>query len=337
MGLGHVMRCLALAEAWQADGGRTLFVSACGNGTQQRIRESGSVLVPLGQAYPGPEDVGTTKECLAQAPGSVLVLDGYQFDGAYQKAVRVSGHPLAVIDDFAGVDHYVADVIVNPNLGADKLDYSCESYTRLLLGTAYVPLRPEFNRWRAWDRHFVHPARRLLVTLGGTDPDNVTRMALDALARPDMACLEATVVVDGANPRLAELRQAAEACAASVRVACDVRDMAELMAWADVAVSGGGTTCWEMAFMGLPNGIIVLSDNQRVNAEVLDTAGVSVRIGSVCEVTADAIHDCVEKLVDDEGMCREMSIRGRTLVDGQGTRRVLAALKELGKPNGVES
>ena len=38
--------------------------------------------------------------------------------------------------------------------------------------------------------------------------------------------------------------------------------MPELMAWADVGVSAGGLTSWELAFMGLPGIVIVTAANQ---------------------------------------------------------------------------
>lgn len=336
MGTGHVMRCLALAEAWQAEGGQATFVSACGSDLRQRIEESGCELVKVGRAYPDQDDLETTLDYLAGLSGSVLVLDGYHFDETYQKELKRAGHSLAVIDDFQHADHYVADVVLNQNLGADQLDYSREPYTRLLLGPRYALLRSEFTQWRGWERSVDDCARRLLVTLGGSDPHNVTCLVLEALGRLKEPNLEAVVVVGGSNPYLDELEQAIQACTGSVRLERNVSDMARLMAWADLAVSGGGITCWELAFMGLPNVIIVLAENQCAVAEPLEQAGVSAYVGRAPEIAAADLEAAMEGLIHDGATRREMSAQGRALVDGLGCQRVLAALRDLGTPHAIE-
>ena len=37
MGTGHLMRCLALAQAWQADGGQVIFLSHCESDALRRL------------------------------------------------------------------------------------------------------------------------------------------------------------------------------------------------------------------------------------------------------------------------------------------------------------
>ena len=127
-----------------------------------------------------------------------------------------------------------------------------EAHTRLLLGTRYVLLRREFWPWRGWRREIPAVARKVLVTLGGGDPDNVTLKVIRALAQVEIEGLEAVVVVGPANPHLEELQAAVKDTPHPIRLESNVTNMPELMAWADVAITAGGSTCWETAFMGLP-------------------------------------------------------------------------------------
>ena len=92
------------------------------------------------------------------------MLDGYHFRPSYQLRVKDSGHPLLVIDDMAHLDHYYADVVLNQNIHAEQLDYSCEPYARMLLGSRYVLLRREFWPWREWQREIPQVAHKVLVT-----------------------------------------------------------------------------------------------------------------------------------------------------------------------------
>jgi UDP-2,4-diacetamido-2,4,6-trideoxy-beta-L-altropyranose hydrolase len=324
MGTGHLMRCLALAQAWQAQGGEAIFVTACENtGLLGRLRDEGLQVIRLERAFPDADDWAMTSQVLVAHPGAWVVLDGYNFDPSYQLRVKEAGHPLLVIDDMAHLDHYYADVVLNQNLHAAQLTYSCEPYTCLLLGTRYVLLRREFWPWCGWQREIPDIARKVLVTLGGADPDNVTFKIVQALRQVDVDGLEVVVVIGASNPHHQELEFAVRHSPFAIRLENNVTNMPELMAWADVAISAGGSTCWELAFMGLPNLALILSDNQRPVAEGLGATDVAVNLGLAASLTP---HDIAHMLAE-LGCAFErrtfMARRGRELVDDLGAARVV--------------
>jgi UDP-2,4-diacetamido-2,4,6-trideoxy-beta-L-altropyranose hydrolase len=329
LGTGHLMRCLALAHAWPESGGRPTFVTDCRDAALlERVANAGCRLVAIDRPHPDPDDLETTVREAGRHPGAALVLDGYGFDEAYQAAVKDAGVRLLVVDDFVHADHDHADFVLNQNLGADTLTYSCQTTTKLLVGPRYALLRPEFAPWRSWRRTFDTPGRRVLVTLGGADPGYAAGTALRALQRMSLPGLEALVVGGSSNPHIDELETLLCDGHGPVRLVRYVDDMAERMAWADVALSAGGTTCWELAFMGLPNAIMVLADNQVANAVAFDAAGVSVNLGRADEVEEGALAHALERLLLDAESRQAMSERGRALVDGKGAARVVAALQE---------
>jgi spore coat polysaccharide biosynthesis predicted glycosyltransferase SpsG len=102
--------------------------------------------------------------------------------------------------------------------------------------------------------------------------------------------------------------------------------MGELMAWADIAVAAGGSTSWELAYMGLPAIVAVLADNQAEIAAALARRQVIVNLGDFRRVTPATIEAAVRTLLADSALRSEMSRNGRELVDGHGARRVAAAL-----------
>ncbi len=215
----------------------------------------------------------------AQDTGYVTI-DGYHFGAEYQKWLKAAGLRLLVLDDNGHADHYYADVVLNQNIHAsDALYPNREPYTQLLLGTRYALLRREFWRWRDWQREIPDVARKVLVTMGGSDPDNVTLKILHALEQVELNGLEVTVVVGGNNPHYDALQAAAQRSQHAVRLEHNVTDMPALMAWADVAVSAGGSTCWELAFLGLPSVVVVLADNQRAIVHGLATVHYAVYLG----------------------------------------------------------
>jgi len=201
------------------------------------------------------------------------VLDGYHFDGVYQRQVKEAGNRLLVIDDMAHLKHYYADIVLNQNLHAEQLRYACELDTCLLLGTRYVLLRREFLAWKERQREIPEVARRVLVTLGGGDPENNTLKVIQALREVGIPGLEATVVIGASNPHASVLEQAAKQSCIPIRMVRDTKNMPEIMAWADVAVSGGGSTAWELLFMGVPSLLLVVAENQRCIAEYVGNQG----------------------------------------------------------------
>ncbi len=324
IGIGHVMRCLALAQAWQAEGGRTIFVSHCESETlRQHVEAAGISFIALDTPYPNSADIKRTLTLLREFETKWLVLDGYHFDPAYQEAVRKAGYRLLVIDDTAHWPEYHADILLNQNINAGGLSYLCDPDTTLLLGTRYVLLRPEFLSWRSCARETRESGHRVLVTLGGGDPENVTLKVIQALQLVDVSGLEAKIVVGPANPNREILCRAVERSPINLQLLPALSDMPELMAWADLAVSGGGTTPWELVFMGVPSVVLVMAENQRVIAEELDKMGAVFNLGWHEQVSSSHVAQAMTRLLLSAEARRRMASRGQDLVDGDGVDRVL--------------
>lgn len=335
-GSGHLMRCLAFAHGWQIRGGKSTFISRCPcEVLRSRILEAGFDFLPIEYSYPDPADLQNTLAALKQglnhsscATMPWLILDGYHFDDVYQHRVRKDGNKLFVIDDNAHLSCYHADILLNQNVHAEGLTYRCNPDILLLLGTRHVLLREEFNRWRNWIRPVHTIARRVLVTLGGSDPDNVTPKVIQVLQQIDLRNLEVRIVVGPANPHLETLQDAISGCK-KFKILSDVRDMSKVMVWADIAISAGGSTCWELAFMGVPNIILVLAANQEQIARELHRAGASVNMGWFGEVSSEALQKTTVSLLQGVRIREEMSRRGRSLVDGLGVKRAIDLLWSL--------
>jgi hypothetical protein len=143
------------------------------------------------------------------------------------------------------------------------------------------------------------------------------------LAEPD---LELTVAVGGRNPHLASLEQLLERAGRPIRLLRDVSDMPALMVWADLAVAGAGTTSWEMCMMGLPAALCLLAPNQEKIASELARLGAAVDLGYTDWVPAARTEATLRDLLRSQSKRLAMSTRGREIVDGRGTERVLAFL-----------
>jgi UDP-2,4-diacetamido-2,4,6-trideoxy-beta-L-altropyranose hydrolase len=330
LGVGHLMRCLALAQAWRHTHGPVTFIGRLeSTPLQARLVREGFGLLPVASSAAYSRETGVLP---AQLPipeedsGAWYVVDGYHFDLAHHRALRQAGFHVLVIDDNAHLSAYEADIILNQNLHADKLRYRCNPDAVSLLGTKYALLRQEFLPAIQPARMPPSLCRRILVTLGGADPGNVSLTVLKALQRlcgNHRADLEVRVVVGPANPHLAALQRGL----VNLPFVCDLvsasDDMPTLMHWADVAVTAAGGTCWELACLGVPFGTIVVADNQEQVAEELAAAGVSVHFGRVRELRNEKLAADIASLMADDEQRRMMVETGRRLVDGHGAARVV--------------
>lgn len=333
LGTGHVMRCLALAQAWQARGGTATFAMAAGvPAVAVRLAAEGMDCVDLDTAAGTEDDARATARRAHECAAAWVLLDGYAFDGAYQRALHESGLKLLVVDDNGEAGEYWADVVLNPNWHAGQDNYAARyarraASTRLLLGTRYTPLRREFWPWRDWKREPRPAARRVLVTMGGSDPAQWTVGIVDALGVLGHA-LDVVVATGGSNPRAEDIQAAAARARLrpwmQLRVEQDVTDMARWMEWADLALTAAGSTCWELMFMQLPMAIVPVSDNQRASAAALLSGGFAVPLARdpVGRVNLDAL----QALLADDARRRELGARGREKIDGWGVARVMRAL-----------
>lgn len=325
MGTGHVMRCLALAEAWMEEGGRAMFVcSSLPAPLAERIRLAGADLLFL----PGSDavDAEALIEVARETGPHCVVVDGYQFYAEFESSVA-GEFPVLWIDDYAHANVCSSRWILNQNLYACEDMYpGCGSGVRHLLGPDYALLRREFwetglrrTSWRA-------SAHKVLVSLGGADPANATCKVLDLFARIPAPCLKITVLVGAANPHLDEIQRRQNTAPHVVTVLSNVRAVRSLMADSDLAVCAGGTTALEVLRTGLPCAMLVLADNQeRVTASFAER-GLALNLGRDTNMSSEANESLLTELILDHERRREMGMAGQSVVDGAGCFRVLNEL-----------
>lgn len=331
IGTGHVMRCIALAQAWRNRGGGAVFLSSIeSDGVRQRILDEGFELVSIDKSHPHAHDERQVRKLLAcnrKAQPAWLVLDGYHFDPAYQSALRATGCKVLVIDDMAHQPEYHADILLNQNIHARSLNYNCGPDTLRLLGTQYVLLRKEFLRKKRAKWESFETARRILVTMGGADPENVTLTVVRALKWLKRGDLEVKIVLGAVNPNRQSIEKELRCSPFDFQILSSVTDMPFLMAWADIAVSAGGSTCWELMFVGVPFLVVILSENQEGIANGLGEAGAAMNCGWHYALRADGFAEIIVELIEDRECRMALSRKGWQMVDGLGSERVMERMR----------
>jgi UDP-2,4-diacetamido-2,4,6-trideoxy-beta-L-altropyranose hydrolase len=323
------MRCFALAQKCQAVGGTAAFVvTAIDAGLEQNLKTERMPVYHISGIPGSIEDSEQTVSLASKLGVHWVVADGYSFDAEYQQRIKYANYPLLLLDDYGHANHYLADFVLNQNPSANESQYSSrELYTRLLLGADYVLIRQQFRDCGPWERKTPQVAKNILVTLGGSDPVNATLKVVKAMQQLHIDDLHVTVVVGASNMHYNELQLAVQSLP-QIQLEKNATNMPELMAWADLAVTAGGSTCWELAFMGLPSLIITLADNQEDNARFLDSDGIAEYIGPNSGLTPDDIAGSLVHLIGDVDRRATMAQRGQMLIHSGGPERILRELNK---------
>ncbi|MEX1027537.1 MAG: UDP-2,4-diacetamido-2,4,6-trideoxy-beta-L-altropyranose hydrolase [Candidatus Paceibacterota bacterium] len=337
MGTGHAMRMLALAQAWQGRGGSVQFATIeMPPQLVSRLRAGQVEVISLCEVAGGSIRRGSRRDAthtaaLAKQIGAAwVVADGYVFDSTFQTTIQQAELSCAMVTDFDYCDPWNCELILNQNPHAIHEPYSnsVDSCKRLL-GTRFALLRQEFLEVQAApeDRDAVDP-RRVLITLGGSDPDNATGRLLALLDQSEHAELAIRVLVGAANPHRLDLEHAAATSRHRVDVMTNVQEMSGQYRWADGIISAGGSTCWEWLYFGLPGAILVIADNQFPIYRELTSAGTATGLGTLEALrrNGSAAGQGLGQLLRTMHCCPRRPTQYRHLVDGYGASRVAAEL-----------
>lgn len=322
------MRCLALAQAARAREVDVAFATAeCPPALAERFGQEAFEIVRMSASVGTNEDAEKTVALARRMGVDWIVVDGYQFSSAYQRALKAAGQRLLVLDDYGHADHYTADIVLNQNLGAEEDLYrSRAAYTRLLLGLRYVLLRREFRQNEREERTHPALARRLLVTIGGSDPAGLTARVLQAVNRVEARELEALVVLGPANAQREELFAAIGRVPERIRVLDNPADLAPHMRWADMALTAGGSTLWELLHLGVPSLVVVVAENQKRATALVHSQDACRVIGESASITPEQIASHLRALAHNAEERELLGTTGTNLIDGRGAERVLDAL-----------
>lgn len=329
LGSGHVMRLIALGQAWVDAGGPCILAAAeLPEALASRARSERSFLV---EKIDAPAWSTADAEALAalgrRFSAKAAVIDSYKFNPPYLAAIEASGLKAVVIDDLGQQSAYPCSILVNPNInGRETLYIRKAQGVQLMLGPRHVMLRREFAQHRMSERLIPTQARRLLVTFGGVDPKGASLTALDALAR--LPEIHAELVIGAANARGDEIAAKA-AGVRNVTVIRDARDMAERMMAAEMLLSGGGTTVWEAAALGAPMMLVASAPEEETAATRLASGGLCQFLGPAEQLTADGLAGAIWAFAEDMAARARSSVLGRELVDGLGADRVIEAIKAV--------
>lgn len=349
IGSGHVMRCLAIADELRGRGGNVRFLCREHPGnlcdlieargfcvTLLPLMESIDLLAEMRDGSSQSSSLGADWETDAnqtietiQTRDAVdwLIVDHYAINILWEEKVRDSVAHIMVIDDLANRKHN-CDLLLDQNYVRNvenRYDQLVPSHCKKLLGPRYTLLRPEFSSTRKALRKRNGNVRRILVFFGGMDSTNETSKAIHALHKLPHSNIQVDVVLGRGSPNHDEVQRLCSS-SANYHFYCQVSNMAELMASADLSIGAGGGTMWERCCLGLPSIVISVADNQNHSSEAIAMAGGILYLGACQSTSIDHITSALELASSTPYLLMSMSESAQKFVDGLGVGRVVRQL-----------
>lgn len=332
IGAGHLMRCLTIADELRklVDSREILFVCADLQCAELALKRGYDAFI----LWSDPCDMEAELSAWPRIPvknkgTSVIIVDSYFATKRYLQALREYGS-VTLLDDM-GERCFPVDRIINYNAFVDAGQYEelyKDSDTELILGSAYVPIRPQFFRkiYRIRER-----AEDILITTGGGDIDNIAGRILKSIQEKETGeILNCHMVIGSFNPHF-ERMKALEEQSANLHIYHDVQNMAELMGRCDLAVTAGGSTVYELAAMGVPFICFSYAENQEKMTEYLHRENIAFSAGAYHRDPEAVLEKIVEQttgLVRDRNKRIECYLTERKLIDGLGAERLAGLLAE---------
>lgn len=325
LGTGHVMRMIALAQAWQDRGGSvTLAACQCPASLLDRLaKEQISFAAIEARLLGGNEDLADTIRIGKSLRAEWIVTDGYHFNENYHKGLQAESFKLLAVDDYGHCEAWHADVVINQNLrnaAEDVKHLAVIPNCRFLNGPRYALLRREFRKSAHHAKVPEKNALRILVTFGGVDPNAATLKIIRALHGLIAAPLDLKVLAGHANPNLDAIRLEVAKSPHRIELipACD--NMPSLYQWAERVISAGGSSCYEWMYFGLPGWVTSIADNQDEIVIAMLSEKHADGVKRIDSIPEDLLAQSLARWIDSP------QIPKTRLVDGWGALRVAAAI-----------
>lgn len=332
---GHVMRCLSIADALKKIGVRSVFISA-DDIPAELVKSRGYEIRVLGTDWNNMEEetdrlliVTDTDSEDKNSSKPVLFVDSYQVTADYFR--KTGEHFFTIYTDDMMDTAYPVDMLLCYAVYA-KRDAFEELYKKadirlpkLLTGTDYAPMRDMFA---GCGKHVIRDnIENILIMTGGTDKYNMLDALLEKIAAENPE-VDFTAICGLLYPgREILIRKYADAD--NIHIIAPVNNIRDYYEQADVVITAGGTTLYELCAVGTPAITFSFADNQLLNVITFDKIKVMGYAGDARTENVPENAAVLIKKYSNISKRTEISETEQKIIDGRGAERIAAELLNL--------
>lgn len=363
--MGHVMRCLSIADALKDLGVAVTFV--CASRDPEALIESRGYEVRIldSDFSKMEEELDKFIPILEEIKPDFVFLDTYYLTVDY--ASKIKEYAKTVFVDDYGKDAFPVDVLINYNIYGDLIDYEklyrdggFETAPRLLLGPSYAPLRKAFReaepvfivqkplKGQDGENEMISTKGvggklcakccnyEILLTTGGSDGLSIAKAVLDKFLSDPIENSRLNVLIGPFNKDREYIEAQEKNYPNLIRTWSDIKDMPGFLANFDLALSAAGSTSYELCCMGIPAMLFCMADNQSQINETFDKKGIYKSAGNAekdKELVIEKMVSFAREAQGDVGYRKECAAKARALVDARGAERIAKEIINYEKDN----
>ncbi len=257
----------------------------------------------------------------------VVCIDHYDWTYECFKELKTDPRVTLIAFDDGQKRSYHCDILINQNIDADKIAYAVNPEAQQLLGPKYVMIRDEITTLRQHPTERVAEGFQLVVTLGGGDRWGHSLKAIEA-AKMSVSKFETHVVVGSGWPHVEKAKRLI-GNHPRIHLYEDPSFFPQLIARADLTLCGGGSTTYELAFLGVPMMTLTLVAHQDPIARSWADRGISEHLGPAEFVTPEILLQKIHYWMERDQELENRGIEAQKAVDGRGKFRVLERVAKL--------
>lgn len=316
LGLGHLIRCQALAQALQPLFVSTFVLRNPALALSQQLVSIGLEVVAIPESVlPGLDEAQWLANYLL--PTDIVVLDGYHFTPYYQQVIAACCPALVCLDDLITPPIWAAAVL-NQAGGVTPSAYAAVPLAHLYLGPAYALLRPPFWQKSVAIQSAKQP--RLFLNMGGADPSNQTLALLPRLQQ-QFPSYRIEVVTGAAYPHQVTLATYQQKQGPQVRLHHNLSaaELSTLLRTCQVFVCPPSGVAYECCAAGGAVLLHLTADNQAAMFDFLVSEGLAVSLAEALALSENELS----------ALADEQQLRQRTLFDGKAMERLQRVFQDL--------
>ena len=321
---GHIMRCLSIADALRGLGEPVRFILADEQAVSLLKQRGYDAIVLHTQWNCMEEELSVLSQVIRNEHIDKLLIDSYQVTQRYLAELSKLVTTF-YIDDLNLFEYPVDAVICYANYWK-KFQYKInDKRTTYLLGMKYVPLKQAF--WNCEAKIISEKADNLLILTGGIYPFNVTEQILDSIGTYQFQTIDVICGIYNTNYNKFVKKYENNK---NIKFHQAVNNIEQYMKNADIAISAGGTTLYELCAIGTPAISFSFADNQLDNVRQFQEDGLIDYAGDArMDDIAGTSNQYLTRYRNDFELRKEKSEKMQKMVDGKGAERIARAIVTL--------
>jgi UDP-2,4-diacetamido-2,4,6-trideoxy-beta-L-altropyranose hydrolase len=316
IGSGHLQRCLNIASLIDKKNKITFLFHRTPKLLIKKIKKKFNIINLINNEELFKKNFFLTKE------QRCLIIDDYKTNYSWEKKISKFFVKVLVIDDEIKKKHF-CDYYLNQNIiDNSKKKFFLKNFndSRCMLGPRYALIEKKYSKYSRLIKKKI--LKNIIISFGGSDRENLTGRVLQILSKQKYINFKINVILGPSNNFYRELKKK-YLTNKNIFLHKNLSSLSKLNFLSNLAIGSAGISSWERLCVSLPSIVFLVSNNQKIIIEGLKKRNLIIYAGKEKKFNNKNFEVLVDKSILNYKKNLKIMEYGRTIVDGNGSRRLL--------------